>query len=121
MILSPDGVYRIEFRIQNGLSLVFEYSFASSQFALVANTPKLRIDEDYWLLDVIDFLDGRQELYSNFWHMLDPKRIYRLWTCLGANYMNNDLVLSKYRFHFERAIRGETSKTYFESISRNLI
>jgi hypothetical protein len=61
------------------------------------------IDEDYFLSDILDFLEGRQEMYSSFWHRLDPKRAYRLWTCLGANYMNHDLVEKKYRLHFERA------------------
>ena len=79
-------------------------------------TPTMRVDEDYWLSDLLDFLDGRQELYSNFWHTLDPKRIYRLWTCLGADYMNNSLVLEKYRLHFERASRGETANEWVEAI-----
>lgn len=78
------------------------------------------IDEEYWLLDVLDFLDGRQELYSNFWHKLDPKRVYRLWTCLGANFCNNDLILKKYRLHFERAKNGETSETFFDEVRKNL-
>lgn len=29
--------------------------------------------------------------------------VYRLWTCLGANFCNNDIILSKYQLHFERA------------------
>lgn len=79
----------------------------------------MQIDEEYWLLDVVDFLDGRQELYSNFWHRLDSKRIYRLWTCLGANFCNNDLVIKKYRLHFERASRGETSESFFEEMKKS--
>ncbi|MFZ2255408.1 MAG: hypothetical protein WAW59_04575 [Patescibacteria group bacterium] len=81
----------------------------------------MQIDEEYWLDDVLDFLDGRQELYSNFWHRLNPKTIYRLWTCLGANFCNNELVISKYRLHFERAKRGETSNSFFEEIKKSLI
>ncbi len=80
----------------------------------------MRIDEDYWLDDVLDFLDGRQDLYSNFWHRLDSKRVYRLWTCLGANYMNHDLVLKKYRLHFERAIRGEMAGEWVKSVIEKL-
>ena len=79
----------------------------------------MQIDESYWLDDVLDFFDGRQELYSNFWHRLDPKTIYRLWTCLGANFCNNDLVIKKYRLHFERAARGETSESFFEEMKEN--
>ena len=116
LIKNPDGAYRIEFKIQNSESFIFEYSFSGSQFVEITNTPKLRIDEDYWLLDILDFLDGKQELYSNFWHVLDSKRIYRLWTCLGANFMNNDLILAKYALHFERAQNNETAQQYVESL-----
>jgi hypothetical protein len=34
--------------------------------------------------------------------------------------MNNDLVIAKYRIHFERATRGETSESFFEEMKRNL-
>lgn len=89
-------------------------------FVEVPHDASMKLDESYWLDDVLDFLDGRQELYSNFWHQLDPKMIYRLWTCLGANYCNNDLVIAKYRLHFERAARGETSESFFEEMKGNL-
>lgn len=100
---------------------VFEYSLARSGFREVEYTEDMKLDETYWLDDVLDFLDGRQELYSNFWHSLDPKKIYRLWMCLGANYMNHDLVFAKYRLHFERAKNGETSMSFFEDMRRNLL
>ncbi len=116
LIKNPDGAYRIEFKILGSESIIFEYSFATSLFSEVSNTPKLRIDEDYWMLDILDFLDGKQELYSNFWHTLDPKKIYRLWTCLGANFCNNELVLSKYRLHFEKTVTHQKSKEFVESI-----
>ncbi|MBX9704667.1 MAG: hypothetical protein K5Q00_00300, partial [Gammaproteobacteria bacterium] len=116
LIKNPDGAYRIEFKILGSESVIFEYSFATSLFSEAQNTPKLRIDEDYWMIDILDFLDGKQELYSNFWHILDPKKIYRLWTCLGANFCNNELVLSKYRLHFERAKENKTTKEFVESI-----
>lgn len=116
LIKNPDGAYRIEFKILGSESIIFEYSLASSIFSEVPNIPKIRIDEDYWMLDILDFLDGKQELYSNFWHVLDPKRIYRLWTCLGANFMNNDLVINKYRLHFDRAKNAESITDYVESI-----
>lgn len=63
----------------------------------------MKIDEDYYLTDILDFLEGRQEMYSSFWHVLEAKKVYRLWTCLGATYMNHDITLAKYRLHFERA------------------
>jgi hypothetical protein len=120
LIKNPDGAYRIEYKIAGVESIIFEYSLAASSFSEVPNTPKLSIDEDYWMVDILDFLDGKQELYSNFWHTLDPKRIYRLWTCLGANFMNNDLVIAKYRLHFERARNLETMNNYVESIISGL-
>jgi hypothetical protein len=104
LIKNPDGCYRIGFKVSETSMLVFEYSLAHSLFIEVEHQGMMRFDEVYWLLDVVDFLEGKQELYSNFWHTLDPKMIYRLWTCLGANFCNNDILIKKYRFHFERAL-----------------
>lgn len=104
---------------RNSETIIFEYSTSRTWFIEVPYTSDMQIDEEYWLLDVVDFLDGRQELYSNFWHRLDSKRIYRLWTCLGANFCNNDLVIKKYRLHFERASRGETSESFFEEMKKS--
>lgn len=63
----------------------------------------IHTDESYHLGDLLDALDGRQDLYTNFWHQLDPKKVYRLWTCIGANLMNHDIVYKKYALHFEAA------------------
>jgi len=60
-------------------------------------------NEDYWANDLEDFLEWKQELYSNFWHKLNPKKTYRVWTCLWTNFLNNDIVYKKYDFHFKRA------------------
>ncbi len=120
LIANRDGAYRIQFKVNTEDLIIFEYSFASSEFTQVLYAPNMHIDEDYWLYDILDYLDGRQELYSNFWHQLDPKRIYRLWTCLGADYMNNDLVIAKYRLHFERATRGETANEWVENTIRKI-
>jgi hypothetical protein len=80
----------------------------------------MKIDEDYWFSDILDFLEGRQEMYSSFWHRLDPKKVYRLWTCLGATWMNHDLNIAKYRLHFTRAKQGEKLdsfiKTFFSTL-----
>ena len=121
LIASPDGTYRIECRRVDEASIVYEYSFATTGFVLCPYREDMRFDESYWLDDILDFLDGKQELYSNFWHRLDPKMIYRLWTCLGANFCNNDLVLIKYRLHFERAKQGETAESFFEAMKKSLI
>ena len=103
-LIKNSGTYRIQCIINNlQLPIIFEYSTALSWFIEVPYREWIQIDESYWFLDIVDFLDGRQELYSNFWHKLDSKTIYRLWTCIGANFCNNELVLNKYRLHFERA------------------
>ena len=57
LMKSPDGAYRIEFKILGSESIIFEYSFAASLFIEVSNVPKIRIDEDYWILDILDFLE----------------------------------------------------------------
>lgn len=120
LIKNHDGCYRIGLKVQNAETVVFEYSLADVVFREVPYSTELHIDEDYWLLDIVDFLDGRQELYSNFWHRLDPKKIYRLWTCLGANFCNHDLLLNKYRLHFERAKSGLTVESFVSEVYDNL-
>lgn len=57
LIKNPDGAYRIEFKVSPTESTVFEYSFASEKFGEVSYSEKMRIDEDYWLSDILDFLD----------------------------------------------------------------
>ncbi len=116
LMSTTDGAYRIAFKTNTTETILFEYSFASSIFSEVSPSWNTRIDESYWIQDILDFLSGKQELYSNFWHQLESKKIYRLWMCLGANFMNQDLVLAKYRFHFERANRGESVVQFVESI-----
>jgi hypothetical protein len=51
-------------------------------FQLTEKIVEDQCDEVYWMDDILDFLDGKQELYSNFWHQLHPKKLYRLWMCL---------------------------------------
>lgn len=118
-MIENGGVYRIGCKITDE-TIVFEYSFATTAFQEVAHTEDLKIDESYWIEDILDFLDGKQDLYSNFWHKLDPKIIYRLWTCLGANFCNHDLVEKKYRLHFERAVKKQTSNQWVSPIINNL-
>ena len=112
------GTYSVTFRYGEE-EIHFLYTTLSSRFERV-DTLGRESDEEYFLLDVLDFLDGKQELYSNFWHKIESKKTYRLWTFLGANFCNNDLVLKKYRLHFERAKRFETSEGYFENIKKVL-
>lgn len=71
-------------------------------------------NEDYWANDLEDFLEWTQELYSNFWHKLNPKKTYRVWTCLGANFLNNDILYKKYSLHFKRASMQKDVDSYVE-------
>lgn len=111
------GKYQIAFRDNMGENfLAFEFSTAKNYFTKIDAKTCKNPDESYFYRDFIDYMEGRQELYSNFWHILEPKKIYRLWTCLGANFMNHDLVEAKYRFHFERAKNGESINSFVEPI-----
>lgn len=69
-------------------------------------------NEDYWANDLEDFIEWRQELYSNFWHKLKKDKVYRVWTCLGSNFLNNDLIYKKYDFHFARASIWESVDSF---------
>lgn len=73
-------------------------------------------NEDYWANDLEDFLEGKQELYSNFWHALNPQKTYRVWTCLGACFLNNDIIYKKYDFHFKRAQLEKDVNSFVEPI-----
>jgi hypothetical protein len=63
-----------------------------------------------------DFYEWRQELYSNFWHKFTPWKWYRFWTMLWSNFLNNDLVYSKYELHFQLALAWKKVDDYVENI-----
>ncbi len=110
-LIRNNGIYRIGCTLDD-TKYIFEYSTGVSGFREVAYESLMYLDEEYYVTDIIDFLEWRQEMYSSFWHALDPKKVYRLWTCLGANYMNHDITLAKYRLHFERARAWLTAADY---------
>ncbi len=64
------------------------------------------MDERYFGNDLDDFLLGKQELYCNFLHTSDPKLSERFWTVLGNTFLNQDIVIRKFQYHFERAKQG---------------
>ena len=80
----------------------YYYDFNSLEFR-EEKWKHTQYNEDYWANDLEDFLDWRQELYSNFWHKLTHWKTYRVWTMLWANFVNNDIVYKKFDFHFKRA------------------
>jgi hypothetical protein len=84
------------------------YYFDFSSFRFQEEKSKhTHYNEDYWANDLEDFFNWRQELYSNFLHNLNPEKTYLLWTCLWANFLNNDLVYKKFDLHFKRASLGK--------------
>lgn len=123
ILKSPERVYRIAIRF--GTREKFEtryyvFSFGEINFRREISEKELFYQEDYWMNDLEDFWLGTQELYSNFFHLLDPKRTYRLWNMLGANFFNHDIVRRKYEYHFERASEGKTVEDFVGEIYRGL-
>lgn len=116
VLQNPDRTYRVIVRFGTAEKYVaksFVWSFSKIGFALEGEvTGNVRFDEDYWGNDLEDFFEGTQELYSNFLHKLDAGKGYRLWTVLGNDFLNHDLVQKKYAFHFERVARGGTPKEF---------
>lgn len=102
---SKNHKYVVKIRYGNS-SQYFErnyfYSFWSVRFEEERGKHE-DYNEDYWANDLEDFLEWSQELYSNFWHKLNPKKTYRVWTMLGANFINNDILYKKFSLHFKRA------------------
>lgn len=111
---SKNHKYVVKIRYGNS-SEYFErnyfYSFGSIRFEEEKGKHE-GYNEDYWANDLEDFLEGSQELYSNFWHKLTPKKTYRVWTMLGANFINNDILYKKFSLHFKRASLGKDVDSY---------
>ncbi|MDD2917162.1 MAG: MBL fold metallo-hydrolase [Candidatus Gracilibacteria bacterium] len=127
ILKNPERVYRIAVRFGTSINYqtrTYVFSFRDSIFHLETRGEYTEgnniCQEDYWMNDLEDFWNGTQELYSNFFHLLDPKRTYRLWNMLGANFFNHDIVKRKYEYHFARAIQGETGDDFVEEIYRGL-
>ncbi|MDD2745784.1 MAG: hypothetical protein PHU93_04565, partial [Candidatus Gracilibacteria bacterium] len=106
--------------IQHGNTAPFEYRYYAWGFSrlhferihLEIGQNMDKIQEIYFANDLVDFLEGRLELYCNFIQTLDPKLNYRFWTVLGADFINHDIVEKKYRYHFEQAKMGKTPEQY---------
>ena len=99
---------------------MYQYNFSQFNF-IIKDFNNERYDEDYWANDLDDYYNGTQELYSNFHHKLEKWKWYRLWTSLGMNYINNDLLYKKFDFHFNQALEWRTSSDFvlpvYESLS----
>jgi len=64
---------------------------------------QISYNETYFIEDLINFLEWKIELYSNFWSYLEPGTNIYLWECLWANFLNNEIVLKKFKNHFDLA------------------
>ncbi|MCA8961947.1 MAG: MBL fold metallo-hydrolase [Planctomycetes bacterium] len=69
-------------------------------------------DEFYWANDLEDYLTGRCDDFSTFCRAPLPGTARRFWDALGMPFLNNDLVVAKMRFHFERAAEGRTPEEW---------
>ena len=105
ILSSNDHRYRIAFKDRNGNILAcYGFSWATGKYEREEKIVELsRISEIYFLDDIADFLEGKQELYSVFVHEMQKGKSYRFWNTLGANFINMDLLARKYTYHFERA------------------
>lgn len=132
ILKNPDHSYRVSVRYGTGKSheeRTYAFDFSKTGFERevgeTANekrtSGKNRIDEDYWANDLEDFLDGKQELYSNFFHVLVPGRTYRVWTHLGMNFIHHPLVIRKFDRHFELAFQGKTVNQFVEAIYEGIL
>lgn len=120
VLKNDDRTYRVIVRFGTAEKFVtkaFVWNFSKIGFVPEGEIAgNVRFDEDYWANDLEDFFEGTQELYSNFLHKLDAGKGYRLWTVLGNDFLNHDLVQKKYAFHFEHATRGGTPKEFVLSV-----
>lgn len=114
ILSNPEKKYAIKVRYgtkENFENIYYVYDFWKCNFQ--EETIKNDFfNEDYWANDLEDFYNGTQELYSNFLHKLDATKGYRLWTYLGTNFLNNDLVYKKFDFHFQKAQNKESINDY---------
>ncbi len=108
-VSSPKGIYAIEVRYGDSVQFTtafYTYSFTDMNFHRndhFRGTPQ----EMYWADDLIDFFEGRQDLFSHSFNYMDSSRAQRLWTSLGLPFLNSDLVYRKAEYHFRRAAEGK--------------
>ncbi len=111
---SEEKKYSIKVRYwtkENFETIYYVFDFGKLKFEK-ENLKNDYFNEDYWANDLEDFYNWTQELYSNFLHKLDENKGYRLWTYLGSNFLNNDLLYKKFDFHFARAKNKESINEY---------
>ena len=94
----------------------FIWELGNIGFRFVEKTNS-KYNETYFIEDLINFIDGKIELYSNFWQYLEPGTNIYLWECLWANFINNDIVLKKFKKHFDLAKQGKKPEDFLEKLN----
>ena len=105
LALENDGKYIIQIKKwNNGKEILWYFVWTLWWTGFVYTDKNLSTyNETYFIEDLINFLDGKIELYSNFWQYLEEWTNIYLWECLWANYLNNDIVRKKISYHFDLA------------------
>jgi hypothetical protein len=118
ILSSNDHRYRIAFKARNSdIIATYGFSWTTGKYAREEKPIEpSRISEIYFLDDITDFLAGKQELYSVFVHEMQKGKSYRFWNTLGANFINTDLLVKKYSYHFERAKQWWDNKRLCEEL-----
>ncbi len=83
----------------------FVWTLWSLNFEFVKNVDE-KYNETYYFEDIVNFLEWKIELYSNFWSYLENWTNIYLWECMWADFLNNDILLKKYNYHFTLAKSG---------------
>ncbi len=105
--------------LENYESTYYKVSFENFIFE-TWESKNWHFDEEYWANDIEDFYDGKQELYSNFLHTLKENKVYRFWTSLWANFLNNDLVKKKFELHFSEAKNWKSPRDFVLPYYKNI-
>ena len=112
LALENDGKYTICLIWDKKYFLTWE--LGSNWFSISDNEEDYQ--EIYYLQDIVDFIDWNIELYSNFWSYLEPWTNIYLWECLWTNFINNDIVLRKFKKHFNLAKNWLTPAEFVRKI-----
>jgi len=106
LTLETNGEYIININSYENKKIInkWHYKFTLWHPYFVYNEGKAEnYNETYFIEDLYNFTQWKIELYSNFWQYLEEGTNIYLWECLWANFLNNNIVYSKFRIHFELA------------------
>lgn len=115
LALENDWKYIIRIKKWNNVLAYFVWELWSIWFKVLKDID-WKYNETYFIEDLINFMDGKIELYSNFWQYLEYWTNIYLWECLWANYINNDIILKKFKYHFDLAKKGKSSEDFLRKL-----